>query len=84
MDATKKMCGFILKVENFSKSYFRKGQNYSKAEHPEIFGVITLQNLSKLNMYIIYINLYMYMYIYIYIYQYVYNILRIKNTLFEP
>ena len=31
MGASKKMCTFFLKVENFSKSYFRNGQNYFKA-----------------------------------------------------
>ena len=29
MGATKKICTF-LRVENFSKNYFRKGQNYSE------------------------------------------------------
>ena len=49
MGATKKICGFILSVENFSKSYFRKFPIYSKHEHTEILAVIILQNLSKIN-----------------------------------
>ena len=30
LGATKKMCPFILEIENCSKSYFGKGQTYSK------------------------------------------------------
>ena len=49
LGATKKICTFILTVENFSKSYFRKCPNYWKSKNPEISEVIILRNLSKIN-----------------------------------
>ena len=48
MGATKKIRTFILTVENFSKSYFRKYPNYWKSKIPEISEIIILRNLSKI------------------------------------
>ena len=49
MGVTKKICGSKPIVENFSKSYFINYQKYSKDEPTEIFEVIILQNLPKIN-----------------------------------
>ena len=49
MGATKKICGSKLIVEDFSESYFINYQKYSKDEPTEIFEVIILQNLPKIN-----------------------------------
>ena len=54
MGATKKIRTFILTVENFSKSYFRKCPNYWKSKIPEISEVIILRNLSKINILYLY------------------------------
>ena len=48
LGATKKIRRFILTVENFSKSYFRKCPNYWKTKIPENSEVIILRNLSKI------------------------------------
>ena len=49
MGATKKICELKFFVENFWKSYFINYQKYSKDEPTEIFEVIILQNLPKIN-----------------------------------
>ena len=49
MGTTKKMCTFILKIENGAKSDFRSYSNYSKTKHTEILEMIILRNLTKIS-----------------------------------
>ena len=48
----RKRLAYFLIVENFSKSYFRKGLNYSETSIAEILEAINLQNLSKINIFL--------------------------------